>query len=313
MNQSEEQQLGDNRIFNLPRRAFTLVELLVVIGIIGLLLQLILPAVQASREAARRTQCANNLKQVGLATLEFHNVHDAFPPGRWTPDSPTWFVHLLPYLEANDSYKLWSFKHKYYFPENKDAREVGNRLWHCPSRRSGQVSLSMEDQEDAGGAVGDYVGSIGTELYGNYDPKANGIIITAAQWETDRGAEPGDTTSGRWTSDVRIPDVTDGLSNTILAGEKQIPLGQMGRFPADSSIYNGDHVHNFGRAGGIDSPIATPQDLCPPNKCQQFGSWHPGTCQFGLADGSVRAIDLEIDIDTLERLCNRADGQPVEF
>ncbi len=308
--------------FSRPLHGFTLVELLIVIFIIGLLIQLILPAIQASREAARRITCASNLKQIGLATLEFHNVHGKFPPGRWRGSSPTWFVHLLPYLEAQNAYDLWSLKHKYHQPENKEAREVMNPIWFCPSRRgNGWSELSAERRPDIEGAVGDYVGNLGTYLVFAYDKKtdgtrapANGMITTSSVYETYRGLSDAEQERLTWDSDVNISSVTDGLSHTILAGDKHIPAGSLGTFPTDSSLYNGDHVNTFARPGGPGFSIAGPQGECDEiHGCWQFGSWHPNVSQFVMGGGSVHSLNIETDLEVLRRLCDRADGLPVEL
>jgi len=125
---------------------FTLVELLVVIAIIGILIGMLLPAVQSVREAARRTQCLNNLRQVGLATISFHDANDAFPPARTTtsnqvlpifmrsgPDS--WFVRILPFIEQNNIYKEWDLTDQY---DNQPEVAVSTPIstFLCPSRHS---------------------------------------------------------------------------------------------------------------------------------------------------------------------------------
>ena len=243
--------IGINRLCDIPRqitstgqrRGFTLIELLIVIGIISLLIQLLLPAVQASREAARRLTCANNLRQIGLATLQFHDVHGKFPPGRWRSNSPTWFVFLLPYLDAENAYQRWSLKHNYYDLENKPAREISIPPWYCPSRGLRSAMLSAEDRPDAEGAVGDYAGNLGSQLVLRYDlvfpfgkPRAtgNGIIITSSLWEKTQNLSPEEKRKQPWDSDVSIRNVSDGLSHTLLAGEKQVSISKVGTFPDDS-------------------------------------------------------------------------------
>ena len=115
----------------------------------------------------------------------------------------------------------------------------------------------------------------------------------------------------------------DGLSNTILAGEKHLRLGTLGAYPADMWLYNGDDLANHVRGGGQLEPIArsttddtdcvvhslSPLDV--PSYCENFGSWHPGMCQFVFCDGSVHSVQTAIDLETLRRLVNRRDREPI--
>lgn len=140
------------------RRGFTLIELLVVIAIIALLIALLLPAVQRAREAARTTQCKNNLKQIGLALHGFHDTNNAFPPARLmlpTPipenetatllgaDEPSWLVHLMPYLERQNEYELFDV----YTPfgaHSQEARKLAIPTFLCPSRHSMSNAVSQD-------------------------------------------------------------------------------------------------------------------------------------------------------------------------
>ena len=294
------------------RPGFTLIELLIVVFIISLLLQLLLPAVEMSREASRRSVCANNLRQIGLATQQFHGTHQNFPAGRWRTNSPTWFVLLLPHLDAEELYNSWNLNSKYYKPENDHVRQIGIPQWHCTSRGKRSTKLSGEsnrDDKDIRGAVGDFAGNVGTYVHVEYDSNANGVILTSSMWEKTQG-------DGKSTaflkSDVSIAHVTDGTTNTFLAGEKFIPLGEHGTWPYDGSIYNGDHVITFGRAGGKDLSIAKPKEIGA-SLPLRFGSWHPDICQFVFVDGSVHILDNNTDEQILLRLCNRSDGEVVEL
>ena len=151
------------RMKRFGRKAFTLVELLVVIAIIGILIGMLLPAVQQVRESARRTDCVNKLRQIGLATTMFHDSQSAFPPARLTPTfnatdqeclgCASWLVHLLPFAEQNNLYELWDFSTSY---EVQDVAAVGTpvEIYLCSSRRTlsnANAPDRIVDDENAGG------------------------------------------------------------------------------------------------------------------------------------------------------------------
>jgi prepilin-type N-terminal cleavage/methylation domain-containing protein len=150
------------------RPGFTLIELLVVMAIIAILIGLMMPAVQAAREAANRTVCTNNLKQQGLAMQLFHNTHKAFPPSRLESDGMTWAVFILPYLEQKDLYNCWT-QNGSYFDQNATARLTALPIYFCPSRARGDIntpSISGDNPpfgtQNIPGALGDYACNVGT-------------------------------------------------------------------------------------------------------------------------------------------------------
>lgn len=301
-----------------PARGFTLVELLVVIAIIGVLVALLLPAVQAAREAARRTQCSNNLKQMGLACQNFSDTFQHLPASRIWDHWATWAVQILPYMEQKNLYDQWNMQDQYY-NQTKAARETSVAGYFCPSRRrSPQVSTSG-DKADNGtptsnetpGACSDYAGSSGDFSWrgvpgGWLDgTMANGVIITG-----EYTSKPSATIITQWRGRVRLSSITDGLSNTFLIGEKQVPLGQFTKGVGDGSVYNGDHEWNYSRVAGPGFGITrSPQDTTQWKNA--FGSYHPSVCQFVFVDGSVHMIRQNIDTTTLSRLSVRDDGFPV--
>jgi len=305
--------------FRVPATGFTLVELLVVIAIIGLLVALLLPAVQAARESARRVSCTNNLHQIGLALHNFHDVHGKLPPSRYLNGYPTWFAIILPFVESAPEAQLWHLDQRYYAADNKLAREIEVPVYRCPSR--GSTLQAFNAFGDAGatttrGTVGDYAGNAGNNEGGGsrfWRPGVNGTIITADIFDLN----PKGLTN--WQAHISFKMITDGLSKTFLAGEKHIPAGAGER---QGSLYNGDNQNNCARVAGRVAPIADGEQnlfLCreksgcdgQPNVpciCDTFGSWHPAVCQFVFADGHVAAISTSADLTVIDRMAARNDG-----
>jgi len=307
------------------RRGFTLIELLVVIAIIGILIALLLPAVQKVREAAARISCSNNLKQIGLAIHHYHGTYRALPPARTNSDGgPTWAFLLLPNLEQENLYKQWDPHRSYYDRDLPDFRRTQVNLFYCPTRRAPpQLSVETSDGDvnyenhwpndnPVPGALGDYACSVGDNFDIYNTEQANGAFALA----THRYAAnpPGASTPpwlmSSWKSNTDFASITDGLSNTIFIGEKHVPMGAFGRREGggDSSIYNDDHP-------GVNQRMAGPGHTLARSPTEpfniQFGSYHPGICQFLMGDGSVRSIDVSVSGTILSRLSVRNDGQPI--
>ena len=324
---------------------FTLVELLVVIAIIGVLVGLLLPAVQAARESARAMQCQNNLHQLSLATLLFEDAHRAFPPARYQPrpglsdsnncggNQPTWLARVLPYVEQVAAEQKWNYAVPY-AGHDADTRSFVSPIYVCPSRRAAgdavgvgliagssstwitlpcgcQIQVPTSDAEYGPGALGDYGGNHGdlspgafglpTDFY--FGGNGTGVIISSRA--KCQGDVPVD-----WIDRIKIKDISDGVSNTILAGEMHVPIGRLQEPGIDAFIYNGDTLFHSARVGGPSVPIV--QDLRDDqNGLVSWGSWHRGGCTFALCDGSVRVISNSIDTDTLGKLCHRSDGQVI--
>jgi prepilin-type N-terminal cleavage/methylation domain-containing protein len=311
------------------RPGFTLVELLVVIAIIGVLVALLLPAVQAAREAARRTQCSNNLKQIGLAGQNFHDVRLALPPSRLgnNPDNPdvnflTWAVIILPYMEQGNFAQQWDETLGY---ENHAAAVTRNPVaaYFCPTRRRPTEAFSNDTPP---GALSDFAACSGTgpnNSGGGDGVNANGVIvgngaIIGAQWTLNAPAGTPATKLVQWKSLIRIATVTDGTSNTLMFGEKHVRRDTRFGRGEDRSVYTSGNANNYRRFAGIGgdgSPYKLQNydfvSLVQMIDNRSFGSRHPLSCQFVLVDGSVRILKNSMDLNVLHRLAQIDDGQVV--
>lgn len=296
----------------LSRRGFTLVELLVVIAIIGVLVALLLPAVQAARESARRTQCSNNLKQIGLA---FHNHHDSYlwfasgglswpsdrnyVSGSNVPEGAKaqnwgWAYQILPYIEQKN---LW---------ENNDSAYVaGTKLkcYSCPTVRPPTVFPYTQSTPNGNRAMADYVGNGGT--FGGW-------------WVFDDVGNSCDGPLAPSGYQRNFKHLTDGSASVVLVGEKWI------NWPRNVPECNDDQGWVDGwdndtvcwaKAGYDTNPIYPPQKntRVPGGTCGQiFGSSHHNLLVVAC-DGSVHPVNFEIDPNIWLRLCSGTDGQPASF
>ena len=303
------------------RTGFTLIELLVVIAIIGMLIALLLPAVQRSREAARITQCKNNLKQIGIAISNFHDRRNELPPSRNYDHYMSWAFLILPDLESSNLFKNWNPELKYYY-QSDTARLTPISSYYCPTRRSPPKNSTQNDDilspyETSGhvpGTLSDYACSAGYGPAGVWNwITSNGAMIMG-EGTTDPPTVPAGWYAPpmarlkTWKSRTSYRSLVDGTSSTILIGEKHVRPSRWGIAQEDGAIYNGDHPGNFSRCGGPGYPIArSPTDVYRDN----FGSYHEGVCNFTMGDGSVRAINVLIATDLLGKLTNRNDHEIV--
>lgn len=321
------------------RDGFTLVELLVVLATIGVMIALLLPAVQRVREAANAQTCRNNLKQIALAVFNFHDVNRCYPPARLVErpgggpelscggEQPSWYVRILSHLDQATADPLWDLSRPYQ-DQPFEARSKVVATFLCPTRRSPleatlppttsppiklPCGCSIPGQLIAGGAVGDYAGNHGDLSPGSsglptdfsWGGNGTGVIISS------RPMCHGETPI-RWYDRIRIKDVADGTSNTFLVGEMHVPLGKLAAVPDNGPLYDGSRFYNSTRVAGAGVPLAqSPTDRVGGMGLFAFGSWHPGVCHFAYADGRVAAVDVGVGSDLLERLANRADGQSV--
>lgn len=307
-----------------PRAGFTLVELLVVIAIIGVLVALLLPAVQAAREAARRMSCENNLKQIALGVHNHHDVTgyllpttigegvaaaNAGLPGIAEPDGfVMWSTLLLPYIEQQNVFSLWDLRVQA-SRQNPQAYQQQIKTYWCPSRLK-QV-LSVNDFATPGGAIGDYNPCQGT-IPGVNNANADGAFIQAVPEFAQAG---GFAVINSWKPRLRLANITDGTSNTLMFGEKHIrPMSMRGK-NEDRSLFGGQNNSNRRVAGIQQNNMANVRPLRPWNDengqfaNQSFGGPHPGVCVFVMCDGSVRKLALNININTLTGLATRMGGE----
>lgn len=310
------------------RAAFTLIELLVVVAIIAILIGLLLPAVQKVREAAARSQCSNNLKQLALATHQYHDANGFFLPTRSAGLGPTWAMLILPYIEQQSIYNQYRIDLSYHHPsQSATAVQVPVKTFLCPSRRGGRAPTSAAGQDlragvDRPGIVGDYAGCVGHSIPGRDmeffpNPTAStvannpsGIMIGSIGTATANPSDPR-YSNVRFRGLVKMASVSDGLSNTFLFGEKHVQIGAEGMSnpSADTSVYNGDNRKVLGRWAGPGALIVPDPKYGDTSAQDRFGSVHPSSCQFALGDGSVRGWAPGTSGGTLEAYATRAGGE----
>ena len=310
------------------RRAFTLVELLVVIAIIGILIALLLPAVQAARESGRRSQCSNNLKQIGIALHNYHGVHQCLPFGCGHADSlpqtGTWAAFILPYIEEQKIYDQFNFRLAMNDPGNANAVQWIVATYICPSDAGASEAIFTTHNLQLNPAVSIglwYPVSIGPTMMDacpfcpNQNSTTTNYCCQGWNFGTDPSsgvtpAWPAGSTVGMfgrfWLPKIRFANVTDGLSKTLMAGET-IP---------SHCTWNGAYNPNF-PVSGTGIPINTMQsdDGSAQNwfiDCG-FKSRHPAGATFIMGDGSVQFLVEEIDYQLYNNLGTRAGGETVVF
>ena len=332
------------------RRGFTLVELLVVIAIIGILVALLLPAIQAAREAARRATCTNQLKQIAMAWHLHHDTHTFFPSGGWgyqymaDPDRGSgetqpgsWAYSCLPYLEEQAIHQLGAGIAGSTSPQKKAALAEMSRqpvtVFYCPTRRAPDALPSVSSYYNADRAEfqarSDYAANLGPLYEGD---------VRATQWlggpssfvRADQGIgffkdqtyTDADGTTRNWMTKINgivfqafeydIKDVTDGTAQTYLVGEKYLTPD---RYLGDEQDFGDDQSAWAG--DDLDLCRNADADMLPlPDQrglleIYRFGSAHPGVLQMSFCDGSVQSISYDIDPATHERLGGRRDGEVV--
>ncbi len=296
-------------------RGFTLIELLVVIAIIGILMGLVIPAVQSARNAASRTQCANNLKQMGLAIQNFHDTRRFIPPSRPADGYLSWHVFIMPYMELDNVYDAFAWRLPYNQQDEKILK-TSVPVFVCPSRRfPGEISTFEERDGFPVGVCGDYAGNAGSAIgstgYNDnfgFKTETNGVFNSGLRKDNRIDANGRlKNYRGRYT----FSSINDGLSNTLCVGEKALNgrrLNEPGGY-GDGCMYNGDEPGNTMRVGGPLFGIARTKFPEPPQTWTVFGGFHTTVCNFLICDGSVTSLPNDIDLQVYGYLCDRKDGK----
>ena len=329
------------------RRGFTLVELLVVIAIIGILVALLLPAIQAAREAARRSQCTNNLKQIGIAVHGYHDIRKALPPMRVADHQQTWQALILPHLEEQQVSDLWDESRGCFYDQKLELRTAVIQPYLCPSQQHEARTIDGVEPDASGGhghprndilATGTkgYIGSIS-----DYRAVAgstcvvphNDSTITTNPMRLDifdgstshlvDGPMP-QCNSSKSAGDIRYTTTPNtrgiasfsprtGLKNITDGTSKTLMVGEVSRAVSEAChAFNGDHLPALW--------IGELEPFC--QRCGQskaeggdsgFGGMHSGVAMFVMCDGSVQAISKDTNLAVLDRMATRAGSDPYEL
>lgn len=260
------------------RRGFTLIELLAVLAILGVLVALLLPAVQAAREAARGISCGSNLRQIGVGLHAYHEVHECFPPGGielrlyWRDVSRrqlAWSAFLLPYLEQKALHQRIDFGKPFDGPENAVAAAEEVPTYLCPS-----VTRSSNLVEGRGAC--DYGGINGERISGPNNPPKGTMLYDQA---------------------IRIAEIPDGTSTTLIVSE-------------DASWSDGQWIN----ARNVFDQAYAINYRPPPGEYveNEIRSKHPGGANALFCDGSARFLGEKMDLKTLAAICTRQGGEIVD-
>lgn len=293
------------------RKGFTLVELLVVIAIIGVLVALLLPAIQAARESARRTQCANNLKQLALACLNYESANKTFPVGGASKGNMLSFhAYILPYIEETALYDQIDFKLTNGWGQTVNHKVAMSpvNMYFCPSNIHG-VYDGVPDVQKSLFASSSYQGQQAYTQHYTGVAGAKGAHPTSPNnydWEPDDSrcgsSYDGISVNGVLYRDskVKSQDITDGLSHTLLIGEQQYGVSAWiaGISSAPNWPCNMTCCKNVAFGINFDQWGAQWND-------QSFGSLHPGGAQFGSVDGSIHYLSDDADILVYKSMASR--------
>jgi prepilin-type N-terminal cleavage/methylation domain-containing protein/prepilin-type processing-associated H-X9-DG protein len=291
---------------NRSKPGFTMIELMIVVGIIAILIALLLPAIQSAREAARRAHCSNNLMQLGIGMGSYVSTHSVLPPGVVNDKGPiqnlpsgyhhSWVVQILPFIGQANIYNHFDLKASVYDAANDTVAVISMNVLYCPS--------------DPSRARGSSYAGCHNDTSAAIDLNNRGVLYL--------------------NSRVRFDEITDGTTQTILLGEARggvslgwvsgtrstlrntgVPMDEpdlLGRSTGLSATFSGDSAR-----GVLFETIETlaEEGSWPVELTGGFGSYHVGMCNFLFCDGSVRLIHNTVESGVYRLLGNRADGEPI--
>ena len=332
-----------------PQTGFTLVELLVVITIIGILIALLLPAVQAAREAARRVQCQNNLKQLALACLNHEETHGCLPSAGWgrhwagEPDRGFdqkqpggWHYNILPYMEQDALHTMGARGSATEMAEKTARIATPIAAFSCPSRRSGgpypylQKRMNNISPQPSLIARSDYAASGGDKsdgTWGCYCPNTveQGDQWTEATWKVKQLSAYHTTGVFYGRSQVTLAEISDGTSKTYMLGERFADPDHYadGICGADDegwdTGWDWDTVRWSGASESADDKVGFPDENFRPTQDTPgitlglvFGSAHANSFHMAFCDGSVQMMNYAIDLEVHRCLGNRKDGMTID-
>ena len=331
------------------RRAFTLIELLVVIAIIAVLIGLLLPAVQKVREAAARAKCGNNLKQIGIALHSFHDANGALPPGSSGGWTAGWAAYTLPYIEQANAYNLLDMSKITYQPApgvvpNRDAfNNIVVPVYICPASPLPATAVPEDTSTGAQVLVGNYVGIAGASTASNIgtDPTGQNRVcdmVPPSMLHFNFGRYASSNGVFFPGSNIRLTDITDGTSSTIIIAEQGdygsaniagVPVnGKLDiRMAKRAGIWTGGSTGTAPKAGcsGIESasiitvrwPIGQKSRVSYDDGIARYGwntpiqSTHSAGANVLRGDGGVVFLKNSTSFDVLRWMCIRDDGQTV--
>jgi prepilin-type N-terminal cleavage/methylation domain-containing protein len=296
-----ESRSPKTNLFPCPKpRAFTLVELLVVIAIIGILVALLLPAIQAAREAARRTSCINNVMQLGIAAHNYEFNFESLPPGVTDDKGPirnepqgrhvSWLVHLLPFMEENVMYRKFDQSAGAYAAVNAEVRAAPLHIAVCPSYPGEEVI------KEGTIAITTYAGCY-HDVEAPIDVDNHGLMFL--------------------NSHVRFDEIYDGSTHTLLLAETVERPDSLGWVSGTrATLRNTGKIEErkpqFPPTAPDGEEETTEQDVAESLFVGGFGGHHPGVFNAAFADGSTRAISENVDPAVWRLVGNRSDGQIVK-